>query len=86
MIEYYVCGQQKPSTLLVEPAIAWHNQSQKKSARITPLQSSLSAYQGIVAYDPFFQLLYQDTHAEEIINSSFEEACDLLTPIWQSST
>ena len=85
IVEHYISNQRKPSPLLIEPAIAWHNQSQKKSARITPLQSSLSAYQGMVAYDPFFQLLYKDTKDEEIIGSEFEEACDLLTPIWQAN-
>ncbi len=85
IIDHYIEGQQQPSSLLLDPAIAWQHQIHKKSARITPLQSSLKSYHGILKYDPFWQLLYNDQTADKVLNAEFEKTCDLLSPIWQAN-
>ncbi len=86
LIDHYIGGQQRPSSLLLEPAIAWQNQTQKKSAKVTPLHSAAKTYHKNLPYDPYMQLLYKNLSVEEIMDGDFEESCGLLTSIWLAKT
>ena len=84
LVDVYSAGQKQPSDLLIEPAIAWHEQQHKKTGRISPLQSASNRYRKEYEYDSFFQLIYKDLTIDEVINNKFEEACTLLNPIWEN--
>ena len=84
MLDIYTKGQQSPSALILEPAVAWQHQTNNPSVRVSPINSSLRVYKGIIEYDPFLQLLYKHLPADEVLNAEFIESCHLLSSLWQA--
>ncbi len=89
LVELYVQGQSSPSSLFVEPALAYVKQFVNSKARKPPLEAAYEKLQQILAsgYDPELALICRHIeNTEQLLDAQFEDYCnDLLLPVWEAS-
>ncbi len=80
LVSLFVKGQQAPSPLLLEPAMAYAMQQEKtkKSGKGNPLAKAVLSYQNSLrrGYEAEWELLYQGQNPEDVLSREFVDSCE----------
>jgi exonuclease V gamma subunit len=88
LLDLFDSGCRKPSSLFVEPALAYARQVLKNEGRgsTPPLEAARNVYRRDLArgYRPEWSLLYGELEAKTVLGSEFIAICeDIIVPLWQ---
>lgn len=87
LIALYIHGKREPIKLLLEPALEYCRQLDRKSTIVSPLEKAGTVYLQTIekGYEPTWQLLYKNLAVESVLDEDFVDLTKrIMMPLWRS--
>ncbi|SHH78952.1 exodeoxyribonuclease V subunit gamma [Desulfofustis glycolicus] len=89
LLELYVSGCRVPSSLLLEPALAYARQvvSNRGRGRKDPLEKARETFRQDMrqGFEPAYRFFFRDTPSEDVLGDDFVACCEnLMVPLWDA--